>query len=90
MKKFFVVALAFALSACNASPEDQMASMEAVRDNLPKGCELFFAGNVQVEGSHFPSRVFVTKCDQVVTTSSTRTVQTGKTSHQQTDVTIAY
>jgi uncharacterized lipoprotein YmbA len=90
MKKFFVIALALGLTACAASPEDQTASMAVAQDQLPEGCELTYLGSVDVAGHHRPSRIFVVKCGNVTTTSETHVVKTGKTTRDQTAVTVSY
>lgn len=90
MKKFAVITLALILGACTPSQEDQAASMDAVQYNLPDGCELTYAGNVEVAGSSRSSRIFVVKCGNVVTTSETRVVRAGKGTHPRTGVTVSY
>ncbi len=92
MNKIMVaVGMLFALSACNAGPEEQRFDMEKVQATLPDGCKLYYAGAVRVAGedAQRPSRVFVTTCGDTVTTSQTNTVQNGKTTAEQNDVSVA-
>jgi hypothetical protein len=88
MKKFVIIGLALALGACAATPEEQASSMEAVQSKLPEGCTLTYAGNAEVAGSRYPSRIFFVKCGDVTTISETHNVTQGKTTYARTDVTV--
>lgn len=88
MKKFIVLAMALGLAACGATPEEEKYSIMAAQSSLPEGCQLTYAGSVKVAGEHYESRVFYVKCGDVTTVSENHVVQTGKTSHNETDVTI--
>jgi len=93
MKKFVVVSLfSLALVGCieRADIQEQEADMTKVRDSLPAGCSLHYAGKVRVEGTieNRPSRIFFTVCGNTVTTSQTHSVTQGKTTVDQNDVTV--
>lgn len=88
MKKIAVIGLIFALSACGATPEQQASSMAAVQDKLPDGCELTYAGDVDVADSQYPSHIFFVKCGDVTTVSETHLVPNGKQTRPLTTVTV--
>lgn len=90
MKKFAIVIALGLLSACKASPQDQSNDMQRVANGLPDGCTLHYAGDVRIAGHDIqhPSRIFFTKCGNIVTTSETHTVQNGKNTAQLNTVTI--
>ncbi len=88
MKKFFVIALAFGLTACGAAPEESAAQMAYIQSQMPEGCELKYAGKVTPEGAHYPSQIFYTVCGDVTTITETHNEQTGKTSHSETTVNV--
>lgn len=92
MKKIAIVLSMFALTGCieRADNQDQAADMMKVQSSLPAGCTLHYAGEVRVEGfrENRPSRVFFTVCGNAVTTSETHSVQQGKTTVDQNDVSV--
>lgn len=90
MKKFLVLTMALGLAACGATPEEEKYSIMAAQSSLPEGCHLTYAGSVKITGEHYSSRVFMVKCGDVTTVSENHEVQTGKTSHIETDVTVAH
>lgn len=89
MKKFFVIALAFGLAACGATPEETAAQMALIQSHMPKGCTLHYAGKVLPEGAHYSSRIFYTVCGDVTTVSETHEVQTGKTTHAENTINVS-
>jgi hypothetical protein len=93
MKKIAIVLVSmFALTGCieRADSQDQETDMMKVQTSLPAGCSLHYAGEVRVEGFHElrPSRVFFTICGNTVTTSETHSVNQGKTTVDQNDITV--
>jgi hypothetical protein len=93
MKKIAIVLVSmFALTGCieRADNQDQTADMMKVQGSLPEGCTLHYAGRVRVEGTieKHPSRIFFTVCGNAVTTSETHSVQQGKTTVDQNDVSV--
>jgi hypothetical protein len=90
MKKISVCLFALALTACNATPQDQDFDMRMAQSNLPEGCNLHYAGDVRVanHSEDHPSRIFFVNCKDTVTTSETHSVQQGKTTVDQNNVTV--
>jgi hypothetical protein len=93
MKKIAIVLVSMiALTGCiqRADSQDQTEDMMNVQGSLPEGCSLHYAGAVRVEGfrENRPSRVFFTVCGDTVTTSETHSVQQGKTTVDQNDITV--
>lgn len=90
MKKLVLLAPVLALAACNATPQDQDFDMRLVQSNLPEGCTLRYAGDVRVaeHDAQRPSRIFFVDCKGSVTTSETHTVQEGKNTSTQSNVTV--
>jgi len=90
MKRFIMVAAAaLALTACDATPEQQQADMLLAQQNLPERCKLSYVGPIRTAGEEYPSQVFYTICDDVVTTSETHTVQSGKSTSSRSSVTVS-
>ena len=93
MKKVAVVLVSMlALTGCidRATVQEQEADIAAIQASLPDGCVLRYAGEVRVDGfrENRPSRVFFTVCGDTVTTSETHSVQQGKTTVDQNDITV--
>ena len=88
MKKFSIGLFALLLTACGATPEEQNFDMQQIQQGLPEGCTLHFAGYVRVAESEHPSRIFYTDCKDAVTVSELHTVQQGKTTTAQNNVTV--
>ena len=88
MKYFAVLATALALAGCGASPEEERASIERAQHQLPEGCVLIYAGEVEITGSVHPSRIFGVKCGNTVTTTVNTVVPEGKSSRNQADVVV--
>ncbi len=90
MKKLVLLAPVLALAACNATPQDQDFDMRQVQAGLPEGCTLRYAGDVRVaeHDEQRPSRIFFVKCADSVTVSETHTVQNGKNTSEQNNVTV--
>lgn len=92
MKKFVVLVSMFALTGCieRATVQEQEADIKTIQSTLPSGCTLHYAGEVRVEGyrEERPSRIFFTVCGNTVTTSETHSVQQGKTTIDQNNVTV--
>lgn len=89
MKKFAVIAIAFGLAACSATPQEEAADMAYTQGKLPTGCKLGYAGSVKLSGEYHSSRIFYVNCNGVVAVSETHTVPQGKTSYEQTDVIVS-
>lgn len=88
MKKFVVLGIALALTGCNATIEEQNKDLEAVKNALPAGCVVHYAGEVRVADTRYPSRVFYVQCGSVTTTTETHSVPEGKTTREQSNVTM--
>ena len=90
-KYAMIVVAGLSLAACDATIDDQRSDIQHVETQLPKGCELSYLGRVRTEGDNHSSRVFLTKCDDrlVTTTSETHERQSGKTLITETTVGVA-
>ena len=89
MRIFAVSAMALSLAACGASPQEQEADLAVIQAKLPEGCTIQYAGEVRVNGSGYPSRVFYAQCGDTVTVTETHHQQTGKTGHQESTVVVS-
>ena len=81
MKKILSVIAVIFLAGCGASASDQAASLSNVNSQLPKGCKVTYLGNVSIEGSVHPSRIFITTCNNgcfPVTSNERHVVSNGK------------
>lgn len=88
MRIFAISAIALTLAACGASPQEQEADLALVRSKMPNGCTVEYAGEVRVNGSGYPSRIFYAQCGNTVTATETHHQQTGKTGHEESTVTV--